>query len=151
MTETITSKFSRVDDGKTDHDFQAILNVTASPDDVYEAVINPEAITVWWVPISGIGTAGGDLVFRFGDMRADMHVADAERPARVRWNVLTCEPIPDWVGTHITFDITPTGDGGTRLVFRHNGLTPQLECFGICENGWTEHLGDLINYVEAAR
>lgn len=144
----MTTTFSRVDDGKTDHDFQAILNFTASPDDVYEAVISPAAITVWWVPTSGIGTAGGDLVFRFGDMKADMHVEEAERPSRVRWNVLTCEPIPDWAGTYITFDIAPAGDGGTRLVFRHYGLTPQLECFDMCQNGWTEHLSHLVDHVE---
>ena len=100
MTDRMTSKFSRVDSGLTDSDYQAIVNLNAATrDDVFAAIITASAISEWWVPTTGTGTTGGELVFRFGDMSASMHVEEAERPSRVRWNVLDCEPVPDWVGT----------------------------------------------------
>ena len=63
-----------------------------------------------------------------------MRVAEADRPSRVRWDVLVCEPASDWVGTTITFDLVPAGDG-TELRFHHHGLNPQLECFDQCQAG----------------
>ena len=54
---------------------------------------------------------------------------------------------PEWIGTTIVFDVTPAGDG-TELRFRHHGLTPQLECFDMCDAGWTHYLTSLVDYVD---
>jgi uncharacterized protein YndB with AHSA1/START domain len=148
MTDRMTSKFSRVDSGLTDHDFQAIVNINAAPDDVFDALTSTEAVSSWWSSATGSGKAGSDLVVWFGEQRVNLHVDEAERPAGVHWSVTLCEPIPDWVGTNIAFELSPAA-GGTRLDFRHYGLTPQLECFDMCQNGWTEKLGNLLNFMEA--
>ena len=34
------------------------------------------------------------------------------------------------------------------LYFRHQGLTPELECFDMCHEGWTHYLASLVSYVE---
>ena len=51
------------------------------------------------------------------------------------------------MGTRIVFDVAAAGDGA-MLHFRHHGLTPQLECFDMCHEGWTHYLGSLVSYVE---
>src|SRR6185437_10492950 len=130
-------------------DFTATLEIKVSPQSVFDALITPADLTNWWTPASGSGTSAGELVFRFGDLRANCHVDDAEPASRVRWTVLLCEPVPDWVRTNIAFDLTPVEGGGTRLDFRHHGLTSQLECFEMCSSGWTRHLGSLLTYLEA--
>jgi Activator of Hsp90 ATPase homolog 1-like protein len=79
---------------------------------------------------------------------ARIRVDEADRPARVRWTVLVSEPLPDWAGTTITFDITPAGDGSTVLHFTHHGLTPQLECFSMCSASWTQYLASLVDYAD---
>ena len=76
-----------------------------------------------------------------------MRVDEAERPARVRWDVLVCEPATDWVGTSITFDLQPL-HGGTELRFQHHGLNPELECYETCNAGWTRYLASLVDYVD---
>ena len=68
--------------------------------------------------------------------------------AGVCWTVLASVPTPDWAGTTITFDIAPAGDGGTVLRFTHHGLTPQLECYSMCDVGWTQSLASLVDYVD---
>jgi uncharacterized protein YndB with AHSA1/START domain len=143
------SSTSFVNSTRAGGDFQAVLTINATPDAVFNAFTLPADLTNWWTPASGVGTTGGELVFHFGDQRIFCQVDDAERPSRVRWSVLLCEPAPDWLGTKIAIDLSATDDGGTRVDFRHHGLTPQLECFEMCQNGWTHHLGDLINSLEA--
>ena len=37
------------------------------------------------------------------------------------------------------------------LHFRHQGLTPDLECYDMCDAGWTYYLGSLVSYVELSQ
>ena len=37
------------------------------------------------------------------------------------------------------------------LYFRHEGLTPELECFDMCHEGWTHYLASLVSYVETGQ
>ncbi|WP_425476370.1 hypothetical protein [Paraflavitalea speifideaquila] len=37
------------------------------------------------------------------------------------------------------FDITEKG-GKTQLVFTHEGLTPEVECYDSCAPAWTQYL-----------
>ena len=61
--------------------------------------------------------------------------------------MLVCEPVPDWVGTSITFDLVPVGTG-TELRFHHQGLHPGLGCFDDCLAGWTHYLASLVDLVD---
>jgi len=66
------------------------------------------------------------------------------------WTVLECMFLPDWAGTRPRFELTPRETGGCELRFRHQGLTPQLECFSMCRSGWDHYLlSSLHDYVES--
>ena len=67
-----------------------------------------------------------------------MHVEPAFE-GRVIWAVHEAPLTPDWVGTTIYFDVAEAGDGA-MLYFRHEGLTPELECYDMCHEGWTHYL-----------
>ena len=60
---------------------------------------------------------------------------------------LVSEPLPDWIGTVLSFDVSPGDNGGSRLYFRHSGLTPQLECFDFCSTSWKGYLASLASYL----
>ena len=128
--------------------FQATKRINASPEAVLAALRSPEAITSWWAPTTGSGDAGGRLEVSFfsGKERLVMQVERA-LAGRVAWSVQRAAGTPDWVGTTIFFDVAEAGDGA-MLHFRHQGLTPELECYGMCEAGWTYYLGSLASYVE---
>jgi uncharacterized protein YndB with AHSA1/START domain len=131
----------------TTDDFRATKIFAAAPDAVFSALTDTDALTGWWTPAGGGGGAGETLRFLMGDQEVVMRVDDADRPSQVRWSVLVCEPAADWVGTAITFELEPVGTG-TELRFRHHGLTPRLDCFEDCYNGWTRHLASLVEYVD---
>ena len=131
----------------TTEDFHSTKTLAAAPDTVFSALTDIDALTGWWTPAGGGAAAGETLRFLMGDQEVVMRVDEADRPSRVRWSVLVCEAAPDWVGTSITFDIEP-GDAGTELRFHHHGLNPGLECFEMCQAGWTRHLASLVDYVD---
>jgi len=131
----------------TTEDFRATRAFASDPDTVFSALTDIDALTGWWVPAAGGADAGGTLRFLFGNGELVVLVGEADRPTRVRWDVLACEPVPDWVGTSITFGLLPV-DTGTELRFRHQGLNPGLGCFDDCQAGWTHYLASLVDFVE---
>ena len=128
-------------------DFESSRVFAAAPDAVFDAITTPAGITAWWTPATGSGLEGGELRFAFPNLELLARVDRADRPSAVRWAVLECG-MEDWVGTTISFELAPAAEGGTRLEFRHIGLTPQLECFDQCNAGWTFYLSSLVDYVD---
>jgi uncharacterized protein YndB with AHSA1/START domain len=131
----------------TTEDFRLTKVFSSTPDTVFSALTDIDALTGWWTPAAGGADSGETLRFLFGDREFVALVGEADRPTRVRWNVLDCEPVPDWVGTAIIFDLVPVGTG-TELRFHHQGLSPGLECFDDCQAGWTHYLASLVDYVD---
>jgi uncharacterized protein YndB with AHSA1/START domain len=129
--------------------YQSQVQFSKPPDVVFDALTTVTGLAGWYSPVTGSGAAGGEL--RFTHQHADplvISVDTADRPRSVAWTVLAYPLQPDWVGTHITFMLRPSQSGGTTLEFRHQGLTPHLECYDQCSRGWDYFLPSLRDYVE---
>lgn len=50
----------------------------------------------------------------------------------------------EWNNTKICFDIEQVEDK-TKVTFTHEGLVPQIECYGGCSSAWTKYLENLEN------
>lgn len=122
--------------GTSSADFQSSVSIDASPGTVFDALTTTGGLSAWWTPVTGSGLAGGTLTFAFDEERLIVHVETAERPGHVRWNVLSCEMLEDWVGTSVDFTVTANATGGANVQLRHEGLAV-LECFEMCRRGWT--------------
>ena len=48
----------------------------------------------------------------------------------------------EWIGTKICFDISMEGNQ-TKVIFTHDGLVPDIECYDACSGGWTKYLKQL--------
>ena len=128
--------------------FHSTMHIAAPPEVVLAALSSTEAVTSWWGPATGSAGVGGTLVVSFlgGRQRIVMEVEPGFEN-RVTWSVKECPLTPDWIGTTIFFDVAEADDGA-MLYFRHQGLTPELECFDMCHEGWTHYLASLVSYVE---
>jgi len=128
--------------------FHSTLSIAATPEAVLAALSTTEAVSSWWGRATGSADVGGTLVVSFmgGRQRIVMEVEPAFEN-RVVWAVKECPLTPDWIGTTIFFDVAEAG-AGAMLYFRHQGLTPELECFDMCHAGWTHFIASLVSYAE---
>ena len=120
----------------------AQVHCAAAPERVYAALAAPGGATGWWSTRGGRVTSAGErLHLDWSDADfVEFEVEVAERPTAMRWRCVAqhdrnLPEVDEWVGTVLTFRITPS-DGGSRLQFEHEGLMPALECYGACERGW---------------
>jgi uncharacterized protein YndB with AHSA1/START domain len=130
-------------------DYRALLTVDAGADATFTAISTVEGIRHWWTELTeGSAEPGGTLRFEFSRPVKIMLVDDAVRPGLIRWTVLDESTKPEWVGTILRFDLTPTAGGGTEVRFAHVGLVPEFECWEVCSAGWDYVLRSLASYVE---
>jgi len=132
---------------ETNEDFRGTKAFTSSPEAVLEALSTTDGIAGWWGDTIGSAAEGGTFEVGFGSGRRIVLTAASVDRRRVEWIVEEAPYTPEWPGTTIVFDITPAG-GGSEMRFCHHGLTPQLECFDMCHEGWTHYLTSLVDYVD---
>lgn len=134
---------------RADQDYQMDLTFTAPPEAVVDALITLPGLGAWWTEaVTGSGEQGGELRFSFGDTVPTIMRVDVATASLVQWTCLGYDHLPEWAGTTITFALCATTGGGTTLAFRHHGLTPQLDCFEMCRNGWDHFLPSLRSYAD---
>jgi uncharacterized protein YndB with AHSA1/START domain len=121
-------------------DFTAIFTVDQTPEEVFAAVSN---VRGWWSGnIEGETDAvGAEFTYRYQDVHyTKQKISEFVPNQRVVWHIeeaflsFTEDPA-EWVGTDVTFEITPTSEG-TELRFTHRGLVPEFECFEACSSAW---------------
>lgn len=55
----------------------------------------------------------------------------------------------EWTGSKVIFEISQIGNK-TKLVFTHEGLKPEAECYEACAPAWTQYLqGKLLPLIDA--
>ena len=56
----------------------------------------------------------------------------------------------EWTNTKIIFQIS-SHRTKTEILFTHEGLVPEIECFGDCSNGWNYYLQSLLNLITSGK
>jgi len=121
------------------------FTVDQTPDEVFAAI---KQVSSWWPgEIAGVtDRLGGEFTYRYKDMhRSTQKITEWVPGKRVAWHVTESylsflKEKEEWTGTDVVFDISSKG-GKTTLTFTHEGLTPKVECYGACSDGW----GYIIN------
>jgi len=130
-------------------DYQATVTVKAAPDALFEALTTVTGLAAWWNPATGSGQTGGELRFIMNSPDPlVIHVDEATRPTLVRWTVIECPFLPDWIGTRPEFTITPLDGDGSELHFHHHRLNDELECVDMCTRSWNHYMTSLRDYLE---
>jgi hypothetical protein len=104
----------------------------------------------WWAPATGSAVEASELSITFDSIEDPLvlQVKQATRASTVIWDVESCAFLPDWVGTTPAFTLSRSSAGGCDLEFRHEGLSPQLECYDMCQAGRDHYLPSLRAYLE---
>ena len=130
----------------TSTDYLTTVRVGAPAEVLFDCLTKTEALAAWWSPVTGSGLSGGELRFPMvsGQPPLLVRVEEATGPAIVRWTVLECTFMQDWVGTQPTFTITALDAGSCEVAFEHRGLNDGLECKEMCSRSWDHFIGSSL-------
>jgi uncharacterized protein YndB with AHSA1/START domain len=125
------------------------LTIAASPETVWEFLVDPEKATRWMGSSATLeATPGGEYrVDVIGGHIATGEFVEVDRPRRLvhtfGWEPEGGQdnPVPPGSST-IEIELVPSGDG-TTLRFRHYGL-PSAEAAQSHAHGWDHYLGRLV-------
>lgn len=131
---------------KPTRNYEEIIQVSASHDACFRAVATQ--MDKWWTQSTegGMDGVGDKVTARFPpDYGFWTFEATAfERPDRIEMVCIDAhhkvegqpeEIDREWLGTKIIWEINTVGDK-TEIKMTHDGLTPTLNCWGICLDGW---------------
>lgn len=137
--------------------YQCDVSISASAPVVFAALTTPEGLRGWWTATCDVGSGVGRLsTFRFGQTYKVMQIESLQPNTEVRWKCIDghihspgrLTKTNEWIGTTMVFRLEPRSPSGTLLYFEHVGLTPQIQCYDICTQGWGHFLGSLRQYAE---
>lgn len=137
--------------------YERTIEVDATAADAFAALTT--GMKHWWTSEAGQFEKVGDVA-RFGFSGRNGYwtfKAVTLDPDRIEWECVEALHIhegkpkeieTEWLGTRAVWTLTETGSG-TRLDFEHQGLTPELLCYDICEAGWDMFFVDsLKSYLD---
>jgi uncharacterized protein YndB with AHSA1/START domain len=126
--------------------------ISAPLESVYQAVATTEGVSEWWTRdgVRGESTEGSKVEFYFGspEPAAVMEVTRLDPKGRVDWNCI--EGADEWVGTKLSFDLTPKDDE-TVVLFTHADWRDPSEFMAHCSARWAYFLLSLKSLAETGK
>ncbi|MEO8405103.1 MAG: SRPBCC domain-containing protein [Chitinophagaceae bacterium] len=125
-------------------DFTTTILVDQTPKEVFDAITNVKG---WWSEeVKGDSSKLNDeFTYDYQDVhKCKMKLTEVFPDKKIVWLVLDnvfsfTKDKSEWVGTKIIFDISKENNK-TKLLFTHEGLVPEYECYSACVNGWTQYI-----------
>jgi len=135
--------------------FTAALLVDQTPKEVFDAINNVRA---WWLTdAEGDSQKNGDeFSVRFDDVHyTRQKLVDVIPNKKVAWLITDSDlsfikDTSEWKDTKVVFEIAEKNNK-TEIRFTHEGLVPEVECFGACSNGWNYFLGSLVSLITTGK
>jgi len=117
--------------------------VSNSPGAAYQALTT--AFDKWWTTsCNPISETGDKITFRFGSTYWVMCASSLTTDSSVELECIEAHHVHDglpssildeWKGTKLKWEIQKEEEK-TKIILVHEGLTPSLECYEVCEQGW---------------
>ncbi|MHA7985811.1 SRPBCC family protein [Rathayibacter sp. CAU 1779] len=133
-------------------DYTTTITVDATPHEAFERIND---VSGWWGRITGSTTAVGDeFVYVVPGLHySGFRITDLVPDRRVAWLVTGSyldfiDDKQEWNGSTVRFEIAES-EHGTLVTFTHEGLSPDVECYGACSNAWSMFVnGSLKDFIE---
>ena len=121
-------------------DMSFSFTVDATPAQVFKAVSN---VRGWWSDtLEGTSDKlGAKFKYAYKDIHESTQTITEYVPnKKIVWRISKSslsflKDKSEWDGTEVVFEIAKKGDK-TELRFKHVGLTPDVECYDACFEGW---------------
>jgi uncharacterized protein YndB with AHSA1/START domain len=113
------------------------VEIATEPKAVFDAIATKSGLASFWTAdVEGDEAEGGTLTFGFpqAPIRMPIVVSKLDAPTEIIWDCPAGYPF--WEGTRVSWSLA-TGDGGTKVVFRHTGFPDEQPEFDFGSVGLT--------------
>ena len=129
-------------------DFTTTLLVDQTPTEVFNAINH---VRGWWSEeIEGsTDTLNDEFTYHYEDVhRCKMKLIEFIQDKKVVWLVLDnyfnfTTDKSEWKDTKIIFEISGK-DMQTQILFTHQGLVPEYECYEVCRESWSNYINNSL-------
>ncbi len=141
----------------TNQNFQYSFTTSKEFNEVFSHLIDPKN---WWNGLFGetiegkSNQVGDEFTFKAGNgvHYSNQKLTELIPDKKVVWlvtesNLSFLNNTNEWAGTKFSFDIKDKGDK-RKVIFTHEGLNPQIECYDRCTNAWTQYLQNLSAHLK---
>lgn len=132
-------------------DYQETLILQMAGTQLFQALQTADGLKGWWTQT--VQESPGrifHLGFPHHGQTITIQVLPPSHAQEVRWLCLKHSAFPEWDQTSMIFQWEETPKG-VNLDFCHRGLTPQLQCFTDCREGWNYFLESLQLFLETGK
>ena len=141
--------------------FQKTIQVKTTKENAFDAITT--GINKWWgnVDNSYIRALGDEFsIFFEEETQWRFTITKLEKYAAVIWQCIYADHTfsglkgikEEWLNTEIIFNFKELDANTIELYFEHKGLTPALNCYQICDAGWTHFIvTSLKQYLETGK
>ena len=135
--------------------YHATITVHATPKETFEAITH---VRDWWaMTLEGESEKLNDVfTVHFGDTFVTFKITEAIPSKKITW-LVTDSYLPwlndktEWTNTSIVFEIAKQSDA-TIVDMTHVGLTPEVECYNECEQGWDFYIKQsLFKFIDTGK
>lgn len=138
---------------KKDFHKTILVNATAQ-----EAMKKISEINLWWkADFSGSVEKLNDVfTVPFSESSfVDFVVSEFLPGKKMIWKVTDCylpwfQDKKEWNNTEVIFELAEE-NGKTKIDFTHVGLVPEIECYDVCEKGWSGHIATLVRFINEGK
>lgn len=114
-------------------------------------------IDKWWGEIDKpISKINDEFSIFFGNTEWRFKIIEYSEYEKITWKCIKANHVhegltgikEEWLGTELYWKLKKI-NGFTEILFEHNGLTPSLNCYKVCESAWSFFIpNSLKNYLE---
>ncbi|MBS1689504.1 MAG: SRPBCC domain-containing protein [Bacteroidetes bacterium] len=142
----------RITDADKANSFTFSFETKHSPEDAFKTLEDPNK---WWKGLYGetikgnFEHVGDEFSFAAGDGAhyTEQKVVELIPNKKIVWLITKSKltflkDANEWTGTSVVITIANSGDK-TKVVFKHEGLSPDVECYDQCSSAWLQYMGHL--------
>jgi hypothetical protein len=135
----------------TKQDYKLSISAPVSASDAYDKIAR---VSEWWTKyVEGSARNFGDVFTvrfgeNFGGTFVEFKITEAVPGSKVVWHVTNCylpwlKDKTEWNDTNVVIEVSAS-QSDTTVTMSHEGLTPEVECFEACEQGWNKYIGQSL-------
>jgi len=138
--------------------YETSIKVITNEHDAFKAVTSE--LDKWWGMVDNpISKDGDEFSISFGRTNWKFVITKYSQYNQITWTCIKAEHFveghsnieEEWLNTELAWAFRKDGDY-VEVSFVHKGLTPQLNCYKICEAGWNFFIStSLKNYLETGQ